>query len=279
MDHRQLPELFPDLFGGLPPRTVRRVQAVVGNARQEGYRPQRWELALLVAVDRGEIDHQEALAAVLAEFPPPAEHVAPLFADWSSYLYPGSGVLVNRFGLRDRAALHAVEPRLTCLRAHELLSDPAGIDLGGPPSTGLRQIHRHLFQDVYDWAGRDRTVNIDRGGHFATVRTMVGTADLATEIAHRADLVSRPPAGLARDLAKVYQAVNHAHLFRDGNGRAGKTYLALLADEAAFDLNFDAVPADAWIHASQTARPVDDQWPDPEELEALFASAILMPRG
>ena len=274
MEHRQLPSLFPDLFGGLPQRTVRRVQAVVGNARQEGYRPLRWELALLVAVDRGELDHDEALAAVRAEFPPPGDGPEE-FPDWPSYLHRGTGVLVNRLGLRDPAALHAAEARLTCLRAHEVLTRPALIDLTGRPGAVLRQVHRHLFQDVYGWAGQDRTVNIDRGGHFAPVRTMVATADLATEIAHRPDLAERPRAGLARDLARVYQAVNHAHLFRDGNGRAGKTYLALLADRAGDDLNYDAVPAAAWIRASQTSRPVDDLWPEPTDLESLFGVMLL----
>lgn len=277
MEHRQLPELFPDLFGRLPARTVRRVQAVVGNARQEGYRPLRWELALLVAVDRGELDHEEAFAAVKAEFPPPAEGPGQ-FPDWASYLYPGTGVLVNRLGLRDLAALHAAEARLTSLRAHELLTHPAMVDLTGPVSAVLRQIHHHLFRDVYDWAGCDRTVNIDRGGHFATVRTMVQTAELAAAIAHRPDLAQRAHGGLARDLARIYQAVNHSHLFRDGNGRAGKTYLALLADRAGQDLNFDTVPATAWIRASQTSRPVDEHWPEPAGLESLFRDSILVAR-
>ncbi len=283
MKHRLLPELFPDLFGALPRRTVRRMQAVVGSARQEGYRPLRWELALLIAVDRGEIDHDEALAVIKAEFPDPAEQppegIPGAFPDWASYLYRGTGVLVNRLGLRQLAALHAAEARLTCLRAHEVLTHPEMVDLSGAPSTALRQIHRHLFQDVYDWAGSDRTVDIDRGGRFATVRTMVATADLATEIAHRPDLARRSRAGLARDLARVYQATNHGHLFRDGNGRAGKAYLALLADRADLDLNYDAVPAGAWIRASQTGRPVDDHWPDPTDLESLFRESILQARG
>lgn len=278
MDHRQLPGLFPDLFGRLPLRTVRRVQAVVGSARQEGYRPLRWELALLVAVDRGELDHDEALAAVIAEFPPPAPDHPADFPDWASYLQRGTGVLVNKLGLQSRGALHAAEGLLTCLRAHEVLTHPAMVDLGNAPSAVLRQLHRHLFQDVYGWAGQDRTVNIDRGGHFAPVSTMAQAADLATDIAHRPDLAQRSVAGLARDLARIYQAINHAHLFRDGNGRSGKTYLALLADQANFDLNFDAVPADAWIRASQSGRPVDEFWPDPTELELLFWDSMLLTR-
>lgn len=278
-EHRQLPDLFPDLFTRLPPATVRRVQAVVGNARQEGYRPLRWELALLVAVDRGELDHAEALAAVAAEFPSATASEPAEFPDWASYLYRGTRVLVNTLGLQEFAALHAAEARLSCLRAHELLVRPETVDLDAAPSTVLRQIHRHLFQDVYDWAGRDRTVNIDRGGHFATVRSMETTADLATEIAHRPDLVQRSPEGLSRDLARIYQAVNHAHPFRDGNGRAGKTYLALLADRVGVDLNYDAVSAEAWISASRTGRPVDDLWPEPGDLEALFRDLIVVGRN
>ena len=72
------------------------------------------------------------------------------------YCYADSFVLKNRAGLRDAAALEAFELEMTALRAEEPL--PAG--RFGPAH--YRAVHRHLFQDVYRWAGRYRTVRTSK---------------------------------------------------------------------------------------------------------------------
>src|SRR5687767_14007020 len=75
------------------------------------------------------------------------------------YCYKNSFVLKNRAGLRDAAAVEAFELEMTTLRAEEPL--PAG--RFGPAH--YRAVHRHLFQDVYRWAGRYRTVRTSKGGN------------------------------------------------------------------------------------------------------------------
>lgn len=74
------------------------------------------------------------------------------------YCYPDTTVLINRLGLRDQAELDAFEAEITRARAGEPL--PAG----RLSVTHYRAIHRHLFQDVYRWAGRFRTVRIAKDG-------------------------------------------------------------------------------------------------------------------
>lgn len=70
------------------------------------------------------------------------------------YTWPGTDTLRNRIGITDDKALTAAERRFTQARGAEAvrLSFPATAD-------GYRALHKHLFQDVYDWAGKDRTVN------------------------------------------------------------------------------------------------------------------------
>lgn len=73
------------------------------------------------------------------------------------YLDPETGVLRNKIGARRSEALHKAEGDLSFARMIQLLDRP-------PAPTGdlteLRAIHRHLFQDVYEWAGELRTVDI-----------------------------------------------------------------------------------------------------------------------
>ena len=72
-----------------------------------------------------------------------------------SYCYPGTSTLINRLGLRDDLALSKAEHDLSQIAASE-------IDFELPPYNlaYLQQIHRHLFKDVYAWAGELRTVDI-----------------------------------------------------------------------------------------------------------------------
>lgn len=74
------------------------------------------------------------------------------------YCYPGTNVLKNRLDLRDQAELDAFEALITAQRSEEPL--PRG-HLGYAHD---RAIHHHLFQDVFDGAGRLRTVRIAKGG-------------------------------------------------------------------------------------------------------------------
>lgn len=74
------------------------------------------------------------------------------------YCYPGTTVLKNKLNLREQAELDAFEAEITAQRAEETL--PSG-RLG---YTHYRAIHKHLFQDVYSWAGKIRNVRISKAG-------------------------------------------------------------------------------------------------------------------
>lgn len=74
--------------------------------------------------------------------------------------YPGTTVLRNRLDLTDDQALHDAERTLSEIAA-------GSIDFALPPYdlTYLQRIHRTLFEDVYEWAGELRTVDISKGGY------------------------------------------------------------------------------------------------------------------
>src|SRR5580704_4183463 len=78
------------------------------------------------------------------------------------YLYPGTNVLKNLRGLTDPKQLARFEARRTHRRIAELIDTlmPGRFDIAH-----LKAVHRYIFQDVYEWAGQFRTVNISKGGH------------------------------------------------------------------------------------------------------------------
>lgn len=77
----------------------------------------------------------------------------------SVYCYPDSTVLRNKLNIRSQSKLDAAESKLVVLRINELTKHPLD---GGFDLNHLCSIHRYLFQDIYEWAGEIRTVDIAR---------------------------------------------------------------------------------------------------------------------
>jgi fido (protein-threonine AMPylation protein) len=73
--------------------------------------------------------------------------------------YENSTVLVNRLDLRQQAELDAFEAEISSARADEPLPE------GNLDFAHYKAVHHHLFQDVYEWAGKVRTVRIFKGGN------------------------------------------------------------------------------------------------------------------
>jgi cell filamentation protein len=91
------------------------------------------------------------------------------------YEYPQyPGVLINKLNIYDASQLQAAETALTASRINALEAQP----LAGPFDLAhLQAIHRHIFQDVYPWAGELRTVDIAKGrSYFASHRYLVSSA-------------------------------------------------------------------------------------------------------
>ena len=76
--------------------------------------------------------------------------------DATDFTIPGTGILRNKFGITDSAALLKATTDSTVLRLAELHASPIR---GGFDSTHLQAIHHHLYQDLYDWAGELRSID------------------------------------------------------------------------------------------------------------------------
>ena len=159
------------------------------------------------------------------------------------YAYKGTTILKNKLGLRDTARLEAFELEMTTLRAGEPLP------LGKFNADHYCRVHHHLFQDVYSWAGRYRTVRTAKSGNpfcypeyidsemiklFATLPTIL-SADSSEDF--------------ITETTRFLGELNAIHPFREGNGRSQLAFVAVLGESAGFVLDFARVRRDSFMPA------------------------------
>jgi cell filamentation protein len=192
------------------------------------------------------------------------------------YVYPGTSVLRNLLDLRHQADLDAAERQLTRLRAAE------GIPTGDFDLTHLRSLHRHLFQDIYAWAGEVRTVEIAKGGHQFMFRQFIGSgmADVHRRIAAGGYFVGLSLEAFAAAVGTILGDVNYIHPFREGNGRTQLQYLKQLCERAGHRLDLRCIDGEAWHAASRSAHMADYQ-PMGEAIRAALdrTQHLFMGRG
>lgn len=165
------------------------------------------------------------------------------------YLIPGTQVLANRLNIANAKDLDQAERLLVVQRRLE-----------GPPTGNfdlkhLQAIHYHLFQDVYEWAGQLRTVEINKGGSQFQFRQFIqtGMADIHKRLGKKRFLSDLSADAFATEAADILSDVNFVHPFREGNGRAQLEYLRQLGLQAGHDVNPDNLDPDTWQMASKAA--------------------------
>lgn len=166
------------------------------------------------------------------------------------YTYPGSNVLKNKAGIRDTNALQEFEHENTSSRALGLIERPIQ---GKLDIDHIKAIHKHLFQDVYEWAGKTRTVFIAKGESMFAHPEFIESA-WASE--HKKLQALNFLRGMEKDkftteLARHYGEVNAIHPFREGNGRSTREYLSELAKAANYELDYSKVSKARWNEAAK----------------------------
>lgn len=153
------------------------------------------------------------------------------------YCYRGTACLKNKLGLRDASMLQAFELEMTSLRADEPL--PAG--RFGPQH--YRRIHRHLFQDVYRWAGSHRTTATSKGGNLFCRPQFIDREmiRLFSKLKSAPFLAGSEPDAFIRSVAEFLSDLNAIHPFREGNGRSQLAFLHLIALRAGHPLEIERI--------------------------------------
>ncbi len=153
------------------------------------------------------------------------------------YTDPKTGILRNLADISDPDVLLFFESGAVAKRIQELYEKP--IKIKGADS--LLSIHRHLFQDVYSWAGKKRKVEISKEGkqffpttHFNNAFRFIDSLILDYKNISKGDKLK-----IAEKLAEILDNVNYLHPFREGNGRTQREFLRLLALEKGLKLNLN----------------------------------------
>ncbi|MGW2092035.1 Fic/DOC family protein [Promicromonospora sukumoe] len=176
------------------------------------------------------------------------------------YVDPGSGTLRNLLGITAQSKLDDAEADLTWARTTQIHTRTikATNDL-----VELCAIHHHLLQDVFDWAGQIRTVDIRKNvagaEFFVPVGMIERSAGYATE-ALREDgfLRGMPRDRLVERLAFHYDQFNYLHPFREGNGRTQRLFWSRVVHDAGFGLDWRAVRGETNDSACRAAGETSD---------------------
>ncbi len=127
--------------------------------------------------------------------------------------------LSNKLGITDSAQLALMEEKISKKKAAELFEN--GLLDGLKPGTfsSLSFIHKYLFEDIYDFAGEIRTVNIAKGNfRFAPVMYLESALEN----------IEKMPQSTFEQIVEKYVEMNIAHPFREGNGRSTRIWLDLI---------------------------------------------------
>jgi cell filamentation protein len=170
------------------------------------------------------------------------------------YCYPDTTVLRNNLDLTDQSDLDAFEADAVTQRGAEPLPG------GRLTPTHFRAVHRHLFQDVYRWAGRDRTVRVSKGGSMFCFPENIGAQlqALFAWLANRNYLMGLDGDAFAEQGAHFLSELNAIHAFREGNGRAQMAFFAMLADRAGHPIDFSRLEPEPFLAAMIAAFNEDE---------------------
>ena len=124
--------------------------------------------------------------------------------------------LENKLGITDSAELARMEEQISKKKAAELFESGRLDQLDAGSFAALQEIHKTLFDEIYDFAGEVRSVNLSKG-NFRFAPVMYLDAALAN--------VEKMPQGTFDEIVEKYVEMNVAHPFREGNGRSMRIWL------------------------------------------------------
>lgn len=158
------------------------------------------------------------------------------------YVYPGTNVLKNLLNIRDRKLFDDAEADYVSLRLRELAENPLP---GHYDFVHISKMHKYIFQDIYSWAGKIRTVDMEKeepalGGLSIEYSENGRIRDDLSQALNQ--MVSRPWADLSLDdraicFSKDLAAVWKVHGFREGNTRLSVTFCCQFMEAQGIPIN------------------------------------------
>lgn len=169
-------------------------------------------------------------------------------------------VLQNKLGINNSVELAKEEERISKKKALDLFDGTVLAMYPVGSFVQLAAIHRYLFEDIYDFAGKVRTVNMAKG-NFRFAPVMYLQAALES--------IENMPQSTFDEIVEKYVEMNVAHPFREGNGRSARIWLDLmLKDELHLVVDWSLVDKEDYLLAMERS-PIKDT-----EIKYLLKSAL-----
>lgn len=169
-------------------------------------------------------------------------------------------VITNKLGITDSPTLAREEERISKKSATRLFEQNLLNNMSSGTWTTLQDIHKILFQDIYDFAGELRTVNISKG-NFRFVPVMYLSEAVKT--------IERMPQDTFDEIVEKYVEMNVAHPFREGNGRSMRLWLDhMLCVELQKTIDWSQIDKEKYLSAMERS-PVNDL-----EIKAVLGEAL-----
>ena len=182
--------------------------------------------------------------------------------------YEGTTCLINKFGIKDDKQLSLIEGQITFAKGSELERNPIR---GSFDFEHYKAIHKYLFDDIYEWAGKIRNVDMSKKGtSFAKANEIEQLAKACfSRLKSENYFKDQGFNEYIENIVDFYCVTNMLHPFREGNGRTQRIFISQLIRYAGYEIDFSNINTDDLMSATiQAANGVDVY------LKSIFADAI-----
>lgn len=194
------------------------------------------------------------------------------------YLYDDAPVLKNLLGIKDSDMLDIAEAGMS--RANMMLLYESGFQDFSP--AGLCEIHRRLFFDIYEWAGRYRVINIEKREKLLAGKSVWYSNDenIPADLHGAFDKLLAQPwdnfsrEEFARALARYFPPIWQVHPFREGNTRSVVMMMSLFVEHHGFYIDHELLAASAGYVRDSFVMASLDQFSEYEHLEKILLDAV-----
>lgn len=159
------------------------------------------------------------------------------------YVYPGTRILRNKFGIKHQDLLSELESQITDSKFVKSKQSDDDIPTGNFDLKHLQAVHKYLFGELYDWAGEIRQQGfISKGQSVFCFAPMIESyARGIFSKMQRENFTEMDVKQCACKLAYYLSEVNALHPFREGNGRSTRLFFQIFANEHGWNLSFEKI--------------------------------------
>lgn len=168
------------------------------------------------------------------------------------YTYPDSDVYMNKLNIRDDNQLRRFEYMATSLNGAQLAKSPIEGDYS---LAHMGAIHKHLLKEVYEWAGKPRTLDFAKDDPldsrwttpFAPAKNIASLSEeISTNLSSKNNLRGLDKESFVKELTDVYTKMNYLHAFPEGNGRTTQLLISQIAKNAGYEIDFKSMDKNVW---------------------------------